>query len=778
MADEPARWKEIAVILFLLAIVALNILPFLSIDKLPFLDPTTGQVPRILALKESVQKYGDLFPLWNPYLNSGEPIYDGIFQGIDSLTGLLTFIFPTFGGINLSFSIPVLLSAIFMYLLARYLFKDPLVAALVAFVYSSAGYIIIMLVTSSINQLIGFALNPLILLFLFRAFKEKNWHFNAVLSGIFLALQIRLAPDMKITLFLFLALTAFFIAQLIRPDIKRIFVKTIAIGLILCIVGAGLAADKILLVKDTVDSSNRVQLTYEESSLRKTSLGEFFSVAIQPIPEGLKIRYSDSKGRTGWFAMGIVATLLALVGLALNWKKRLSIFLFLTLLLCVLVVTASPFFYFLWKYVPPWGSFRYVERGFSMWSLGISLAMGLGIVSLSSRIRNGKSGKNIQHWQIVAAIGLLLALNILVFNRAPTPGYYCDIQKVLNENPVWMSLKDEPGYFRVHEFETRGIDWPADPYVVNAGLEHLYGYTSTWIPEYLAEYLVAAQQSPAKFWGIMNVKYVSSMQPVNISGFKLVKQFAAANPDSCVPKEELRSYGPYLYENEEFLPRAQISRHAILLIGNSQIVSSATYQIMLNDNFKPANSVIIMTDETPIEKHSDIMNLINAVILTSSDAIDQSSEGILTQFKQQGGKMLPDVIDGKTTVEQSELASALNSSSKNTFISDSSIVRKNFDHIEISLNNSEKGFLVLSERFFYFKGWKANIDGKPVNLLRADGFVTAIPLRGGEKKVVLTYEPASFKIGLAVLLITLAALICYFSYFAYKKTHKDLKSSS
>ena len=782
---EKKHYLEVVLVLGLVIIVVLNTLPFWSLERLPFLDPTTGQIPRILPFKESVLIYGDFFPLWNPYLNGGEPFYDGIFQGIDSLSGILIFIFPTFGGINLSFVIPIVLSALLMYLLAKYLFKDPLTSALVALIYSSTGYVIIMLITSSINQLIAYSINPLILLFVIRAFREKNWHLNAVLAGIFLALQIRLGPDLKVSLFMSLVLASFFFVQLITPSLKKVFPKVIAVGLVLSIVGAGLAADKILTIKETIDASNRARLTYEESSLRKTSLGEFFEIAIQPIKPGFHIRYTPEKlreeginlGRIGWFSMGIIATILAAIGLIYNRTSRMTLFLVLMLAICFLVVTASPFFFFLWKYIPPWSSFRYVERGFSMWSLGIALAAGYGITTITAWIKSKNFGKNLEHWQIIAGMGFLLILNLLIFAKAPTPGYYCNIEQVLSGNQLWMSLKDEPGYFRVHELETRGIDWPADPYVVYAGLEHLYGYTSTWVPEYLGEYLVYAQQEPAKLWGIMNVKYISSMQPVNISGLKFVKQFPPVKYEGeCPPREVARSYGPYLYQNEKFLPRAQISRNVVLVAGNDDAVRSATYQLMLSPLFDPSSTTIIMAEKNPVQKYSDIMDKLNTIIFVSGDAIDTNSFSSLEQFKQKGGEIIPDVVAGESNINQQALEISLNSTLKNIALLDSSIVRKSFDNIEIKISTPTRGFLVLSERFFYFNNWKAKSDGKNLELLRANGFVTAIPLSGDEKTIILAYESRGFKIGMTIFGLTILGLGVYFAFLVYKKINLKKKA--
>ena len=329
--------------------------------------------------------------------------------------------------------------------------------------------------------------------------------------------------------------------------------------------------------------------------------------------------------------------------------------------------------------------------------------------------------------------------------------------------------------FRVHEWETRGIDWPADPYVVYAGLEHLYGYTSTWVPEYLGEYLVYAQRDPAKLWGIMNVKYVSSMQPLNVSGLKFAREFPPVRyKGECPPKEVARSYGPYLYENEKFLPRAQISRNTILVAGNDDAVRSAGYQLMLSPLFDPSSTTIIMAEKNPVQQYSDIMDKLNTIILVSGDAIDTNSFSSLEQFKQKGGKIIPDVVAGENNINQLVLETSLNSTLKNSALPDSSIVRKSFDNIEIGIVAPSKGFLVLSERFFYFNNWKAKSEGKEIELLRANGFVTAIPLSGNERTITLIYESAGRKIGLIIFAIIFLSIMVYFSFTYHnriKRTH-------
>lgn len=67
--------------------------------------------------------------------------------------------------------------------------------------------------------------------------------------------------------------------------------------------------------------------------------------------------------------------------------------------------------------------------------------------------------------------------------------------------------------------------------------------------------------------------------------------------------------------------------------------------------------------------------------------------------------------------------------------------------MEIQTQSARDGYLVLSEIFY--PGWKATIDGKPVELERADGLITALPLPAGTHTVMYEYDPISFKIGAA-----------------------------
>ena len=86
--------------------------------------------------------------------------------------------------------------------------------------------------------------------------------------------------------------------------------------------------------------------------------------------------------------------------------------------------------------------------------------------------------------------------------------------------------------------------------------------------------------------------------------------------------------------------------------------------------------------------------------------------------------------------------------------------------------NGEKGWLVASERFAHFPGWTARINGKPVEMLKADNIITAVYLDGEKGKLEFEYAPSSYKTGKWITIISSALIIVYFGYFAFRKLSK------
>ena len=77
--------------------------------------------------------------------------------------------------------------------------------------------------------------------------------------------------------------------------------------------------------------------------------------------------------------------------------------------------------------------------------------------------------------------------------------------------------------------------------------------------------------------------------------------------------------------------------------------------------------------------------------------------------------------------------------------------------MQIRVTSPEDGVLVLSE--VYYPGWAAEVDGNPVRILEADYLLRGIPLRAGEHRVRLVFQPSSLVVGTTVSTITLGLAI-------------------
>jgi hypothetical protein len=77
--------------------------------------------------------------------------------------------------------------------------------------------------------------------------------------------------------------------------------------------------------------------------------------------------------------------------------------------------------------------------------------------------------------------------------------------------------------------------------------------------------------------------------------------------------------------------------------------------------------------------------------------------------------------------------------------------------VAISVETKTAGLLVLSDT--YYPGWTADLDGKPVEILRADGVMRAVAVPTGTHTVRFRYAPRSLQLGAAVSFSSLAGAL-------------------
>lgn len=777
MEEKKETKKILGHIPYIIAIIAIAILfymrPF-SLTQFPGRDPALAYIPAIETVKKSIEVYNDPFPLWDPHRFGGTPYYGkGNYLGIDSaFIGPLMFLTgSSVKTTRLSYLLDMIFAGIFMYLLLTSLELRKRYAFIGSLIYLFNGYAIYIYLHGWLTSTNAYLFSPLVLLFVIKAFKGKEWIKYSVISGIMLMLQFRAGPDLKVSIWIFLMLILYGIIYIIGKDFTKKAIKAVLIGIITSLIFLGLSAERIFTTKEYIKISSRGDVSWEEASGRKISLKDLFTTIIEPLYKGMpKIQRDVPKG----YHVGLIAFFLGCFAIYKKRKNKFILFLALSALLSLSISTGSFVFYFLWKYIPPFNSTRYVTRALSLFVFAWSILAAFGASYLINSVKEKFKFNQKKEIILYTLLVIIIILNLTIFNYTIKHPHYSNVDEVIKNNYLLQNISEErkSHIFRIHTYETNGIDWGTDLWNVPLGLEHIYAYEAAWYPPYFNEYLAIAYGDRAKFYGILNVKYMTARNEVNITNFKLIKKFKECTV--CFPEEEniQKAWGPYLYENELFLPRAYIVNNSILVLGEKDSVTRTIYFLMINENFKPYNTVIIRGKKSINDYEIGDLRKYSAILLTK-DSINQNSIFKLQQYVNSGGILLPDVTKNENSLSEDDINKLLGSFKGDlNQIEDKNIIMHNFDKYEIKLDG-EKGFLVYSEKFSIFSGWIVKDQNKrQLHLLNANSMISAIYLEGNEKSLLFEYKPRSFSIGSIITIITLLVIT---GYFLWKNIRKGVK---
>ncbi len=75
------------------------------------------------------------------------------------------------------------------------------------------------------------------------------------------------------------------------------------------------------------------------------------------------------------------------------------------------------------------------------------------------------------------------------------------------------------------------------------------------------------------------------------------------------------------------------------------------------------------------------------------------------------------------------------------------------ERVVVETTGEGDGWLVLTDA--WYPGWRATVDGAPVEIARADVLFRAVPVPAGRHRVEFVYAPISFRIGIGISLVTL-----------------------
>lgn len=683
-------------------------------------------------------------PLWTPYYYSGRPLYaqpEYYFLDLNLLLILLT------GNIYLAMNFTVIihlfLAGLGMYLLVKYLTDSKHAAFISSLIFMFNGFLHVFIIRGNIMIMEGYSLLPFLLFFTIKALKQKNFVLNSVITGLFVALTI-FAGGVIFLPYIAMIMAAYSAVYLADHNFSKKLVKLLIVGVIVAAVGFGISAIKLLPGLEFLKLSNReLGVPYSEYLGEPLKINGF----IFSFVTNLHGRGSISA------AVGVAGFLLMLWGMY-KYKSRPVLFSALLILMSLLLSTESFLAKFMFN-IPVFNQTRHIERAVVLFALGASILAGFGFSNLQSFM---EKFRKISRKAVFAVVVLLLLFELVLLQKAPQSTEVISPKDI----EVLSRMSQDPSLFRTINLGLSTlIGATGYNYYAQFGISELKGGSGIWFNDYL-EYLSIAQNSPAKLWGVLNNKYVVTDKKTDINGLELIGRFKPCR--ECALWE---SFGPYLYNNTEYLPRYYTVPNSILIVGDSQVVNQLAYSIMLQD--WQSNNTVLIKGTKINDYDSGFLKKFNIIFLASG-SVDQNSGDKLKEYVSGGGKIVPDILQGQTSVTSGDIDSVLNGTSGSYLELKPSLYQNNKVAIDL---NGEKGWLVASERFAYFPGWKASINGDEIQMFKANNVVTAVYLNGEKGQLVFEYSPSSYKTGKIITITSMLILITYLSYLVYTKKLKS-----
>ena len=685
-------------------------------------------------------------PLWTPYYYSGRPLFaqpEYYFIDFNFLIILLTG--NIYLAMNFSVIIHLFLAGLGMYFLVHYLSQDKKAAFISALVFMFNGFMHVFVLRGNIMVLEGYSLIPLILLFTIKALKQKNFLMNSIIAGLFVALIIFVGGVIFLP-YIAILIAAYSVIYLIDKNFTAKLIKLAIVGIIILAVGFGISAIKLLPGLEFMKFSNRgLGVPYQEYLGEPVKLKDFvFSFVTNEFGKG-----SISA------AVGIAGFLLMLLGFY-RYKSRTIIFSAIVLLMAFFLSTESFITKFLYN-VPFFNQTRHIERAVVLFAFAASILAGFGFLNLQSFMKKfQKIGKK----TVFAGVVLLLLFELVLMQSFPQSAKVMQPKEI----PILSYMSKDQSLFRTINIGLSTlIGATGYNYYAQYGISEIKGGSGIWFNDYLT-YLSVAQNAPAKLWGVLNNKYVVIDKKTEIGELKLVDRF-----EPCKECPIWEAFGPYLYENKLFLPRFYTVPNGILVVGNNELVQQLAYGLMLQ-NWNP-NSTVLVQGTKINDYNIDFLKRFKIILLVR-DSVDDKSIPKLREYVSQGGILVPDILNGQNSVSSSEMESFFNQT-KGDY---TEIKVKEYLNNKVVLElKGEKGWLVASERFAHFPGWKAALNYDEIEMFRADNIITSVYLDGQNGELIFEYKPRPYRTGKIISSISALILIAYFGYVIYsrKSNHGD-----
>jgi len=712
-----------AVVWQLRAFLVIHTLPARGDPTLSFQgsDLTPNGAPWLRVAINAVWHEGQL-AFWNPFTNAGAPQFEAPEASALSLATFLGGFVPVEAAVKWGAVAHVVVGMLGVFAMARRLHIAAMFAAVGAFAFGIGTYLLDHFRAGHLSYVEPMCLAPWAMFFLWAAVSSRSlWWRYAVGVGVVTGLQV-LEGGSSVVLY-----TVFVFFLLIFTSIGLGFLPRILnigrVGLVSAVCFVMTAAPKMLPMLAYLELTGRGG----GLSLEQSSVG--ISEVAHPLPSVMAVAVMCVG--LGWFLV--------------KGPSRAGLWLALSVLLGIGAATMSPIYEFLWLYIPGFRYQRIPERALVMVALSGPLLLASGMEGI---------------WQLLRArawgVGLFAILFIAFVNEAwsiaPDTPPMADPRVEREANHAMRWLADHASGSRVHIWESPDRHWGADNITVPLGLEAITSYTPSEHRDYLPgdfdqaghrTFLGESYLHPARLWGLLNVRYVLSTAIRSVPGLGLELEVERCPLEVCQPG---KSSGPYIYENEYWLPRGWVASRAIGFVGPERPVFEAVLDVLRMPQFDPVTTVLLHL--TP----NDIVPPVDGLF-----AVGDEVRNVVSWGSPEAKQLLLRLL------EQEPLD-----------LQPATFSRHDNNHLEFGA--TANGWLVASEKLALYPGWSGNVGGVPVDIVRANGVLGAIRVGDGDV-VRFSYEPRYFRIGVGLLVVMVLSVTAVEFYYRFSRGDRRLASS-
>ena len=765
--------KKLAVILGLFALTLLYFSDVLSGHLLLVeRDLTSFFYPfRFIWIETARQGH---FPFWNPYIKCGVPLFATIQAGVLYPLSLLYLFLPLDLAFNWTIILHFFLAAVFTYVFVRELgatIQGSLTAAL-ALLFS--GYLIS--VHNLLNTLISVSWYPLAMLCGCRLVKygKLRW---AVASAATLFCML-LGGGAEVVLFAFASLLILCLYPEIlplriagnSPNLKR---RLGLLGLTL-IVFLGLSMVQVLPFLELYPQSHR----YGGVDLQEATIWSLapWDLIYFLLPDLFGKRaspdlYWEMQNYLKTIYLGPVIFLLAGVYFVRQGKRSLPLLAALGLVLLLALGKYTPLYPFLYKHLPLFSNLRYPAKFLFLLVFYLCVVSGLGLDLLAKRFSEKHKPTP---WYTGLQVGLIIVLAGLLLLAILFPA------RVLVQAQEWAGNTLDPEYLPMvlHNFKRLLLLMFFTLILVFFGLLHkLVRSGSPLLLMLLALDL---------FFG--NRGFAQKLDAVSFHATTPMISTLKADADlfrfHVMPEKRDLSVITGKNYRKSHLRRKDALGYDLMM--EHHLYDIDGYNVPLQPRYERLMSVI---RNEPLPSILDLLDMLNVKYVLSEIPVDIPGFSLVggqggTSKLYENSNWLPraflvknfQMLEGDQEFARAFIESEINF--RETVLLESQpfrfltlkeqptiptlspavrIVKYENNRMVLTVDTPEAALLFMSEAFY--PGWKAYVDGKEEEILWANYVFRAIPVGPGSHRIEVVYQSLSFKVGLAVSLLTIFLLI-------------------